>query len=80
MIINYLLPYLKLRRITSRQRPRDALEYLFIEFEKAKRNNERADAKKLSEHIKHMYDYLVKEEQYVFKGRIKDMEKYINEN
>lgn len=78
LLITYLPPKLKMKKIEERETPSDILVILIKELKKAikKKNKEKVNSTR--KRIKHLYKYMDKEERKKIKTKIDDIEKYIN--
>lgn len=70
---NYITPTLKYKKMMDRQKPTDALDYLFDEYDLAKKSNKEHKAKKILARIKHMYKHLSDDLKPRYRSRIKTL-------
>lgn len=74
----YVLPVIELNKKIEKESPFGAIVYMYMKFNEAKDNNQKNQAKKIATKIKHLYNYLSKDEKKKFKSKLDKVENYIN--
>lgn len=77
-LINYLIPVIRFRKRTAREKPSDTLDYLIDEFNNYRKNGEKIKASRIASRAKNLYNHMPGDEKKVFRSKIKSMENYIN--
>jgi hypothetical protein len=77
MIKVYLVPYILFRKSIERQKPTDALDYLFNEFNDAKREKDNEKMRKLYSRIRHLYEHMNNVEKDRYKDKMRDAKKIL---